>query len=332
MNTKLVFLNKSEELYHNLNTIESKSTLIIVDSNLSFLEIENYVNHKIAYLSITEGEKNIKSVERIWNLLFENGLDRSSKVLIIGGGVLLDIAAFACSTFKRGITYTLIPSTLLGMVDAAHGGKNGFNNEFGKNQIGTISLPHEVVICFQFLETLPEKIYKEGLIELIKHGLIADDNLFTKIFHSETYQISNELIKKGIDIKVEIVNKDLFESGERKLLNFGHTIGHLIEFDSNYELSHGEAIASGIYYELLLSNKILNLEKSILDQYEELINKLNLVTKYNFKNKKNELITALQNDKKASKSGVDIVLLSKLSEPVIKEISFEKIFEVVDFE
>jgi len=161
MNTKLVFLNKSEELYHNLNTIESKSTLIIVDSNLSFLEIENYVNHKIAYLSITEGEKNIKSVERIWNLLFENGLDRSSKVLIIGGGVLLDIAAFACSTFKRGITYTLIPSTLLGMVDAAHGGKNGFNNEFGKNQIGTFSLPHEVIICFQFLETHLKKFTKK---------------------------------------------------------------------------------------------------------------------------------------------------------------------------
>ena len=96
--------------------------------------------------------------------------------------------------------------------------------------------------------------------------------------------------------------------------------------------SHGEAIASGIYYELKLSNKILNLENSILDQYEDLINKLNLVTKYKFKNKKDELITALQNDKKASKSGIDIVLLSKLSDPVIKEISFEKIFEVVDFE
>ena len=332
MNTELIYFNKSEELYINLNSSEYNSTLILIDSNLSYLEIENYVNHKVAYLSVTEGGKNLKLVENIWNILFENGLDRSSKVLIIGGGVLLDTAAFACSTFKRGITYSLIPSTLLGMVDAAHGGKNGFNNEFGKNQIGTISLPQEVIICFQLLDTLPEKIYKEGLIELIKHGLIADDKLFTDIFQAQTYKLSNELIKKGIKIKVEIVNKDLYESGVRKLLNFGHTIGHLIEFDSNYTLSHGEAIAAGIYYELILSNKILNLENSLLNQYVELINKLNLDTKYKFKNKKEKLITALQNDKKARSSSVDIVLLSKLSAPIIKEISLDMIFEVLDFE
>jgi len=332
MNTELIYFNKSEELYINLIASEYNSTLILIDSNLSYLEIENYVNHKVAYLSVTEGEKNLKLVENIWNILFENGLDRSSKVLIIGGGVLLDTAAFACSTFKRGITYSLIPSTLLGMVDAAHGGKNGFNNEFGKNQIGTISLPQEVIICFQLLDTLPEKIYKEGLIELIKHGLIADDKLFTDIFQAQTYKLSNELIKKGITIKVEIVNKDLYESGVRKLLNFGHTIGHLIEFDSNYTLSHGEAIAAGIYYELILSNKILNLENSLLNQYVELINNLNLDTKYKFKNKKEKLITVLQNDKKARSSSVDIVLLSKLSAPIIKEISLDMIFEVLDFE
>ena len=207
------------------------------------------------------------SVEKIWDLLFQHNLNRSSEIVIIGGGVLLDVCAFASSTFKRGVSFTFVPSTLLSMVDASHGGKNGFNNTYGKNQIGTFTLPESVIVCYQLLDTLPEDHYKDGLIELIKHGMIANEKIFNSMITKKSFNVEFEIIREGIDVKLKIVSEDFLEGDKRKLLNFGHTVGHLVEKDSNYEITHGQAVAIGIYYELLISKEQLGLPKEIIDSY-----------------------------------------------------------------
>ena len=162
--TNNIYLKTNLELIEYLNSRFSDESLFIIDSNLNNLKIDEQVNAQVSYFDINEETKNLTSVEKIWDLLFQYNLNRSSEIVIIGGGVLLDACAFASSTFKRGVSFSFVPSTLLSMVDASHGGKNGFNNTYGKNQIGTFTLPESVIVCYQLLDTLPEDHYKDGLI------------------------------------------------------------------------------------------------------------------------------------------------------------------------
>ena len=254
-----------------------------------------------------------------------------SNLLIIGGGVLLDVCAFAASTYKRGISFCLVPTTLLAMVDAAHGGKNGFNNNYGKNQIGTFTEPKSIFVCHELLDSLSEKDYKDGLIELIKHGLIGSIEIYEKLSLGSDYKVSLDTIKKGIKIKLDIVSEDFTELNKRKLLNFGHTIGHLIEKDSEFKVSHGEAVAIGIYYELLLSKKHMGLPQEVINSYLKYIEKINYNYTYKFSKGKDSIMEALKNDKKSLIDNVDIVLLSGISMPNIINLSFDELFEVIDY-
>ena len=265
--TNNIYLKTNLELIEYLNSRFSDESLFIIDSNLNNLKIDEQVNAQVSYFDINEETKNLTSVEKIWDLLFQHNLNRSSEIVIIGGGVLLDVCAFASSTFKRGVSFTFVPSTLLSMVDASHGGKNGFNNTYGKNQIGTFTLPESVIVCYQLLDTLPEDHYKDGLIELIKHGMIANEKIFNSMITKTSFNVDFEIIREGIDVKLKIVSEDFLEGNKRKLLNFGHTVGHLVEKDSNYEITHGQAVAIGIYYELLISKEQLGLPKEIIDSY-----------------------------------------------------------------
>ena len=227
--TNNIYLKTNLELIEYLNSRFSDESLFIIDSNLNNLKIDEQVNAQVSYFDINEETKNLTSVEKIWDLLFQYNLNRSSEIVIIGGGVLLDACAFASSTFKRGVSFTFVPSTLLSMVDASHGGKNGFNNKYGKNQIGTFTLPESVIVCYQLLDTLPEDHYKDGLIELIKHGMIANEKIFNSMITKTSFNVDFEIIREGIDVKLKIVSEDFLEGDKRKLLNFGHTVGHLVE-------------------------------------------------------------------------------------------------------
>ena len=261
--------------------------------------------------------------------MFSSNLNRSDAIVIIGGGVMLDLCSFAASTYKRGIAFTLVPSTLLAMVDASHGGKNGFNNNYGKNQIGTFNLPKSVVVCFGLLNTLKDKDYKDGLIELVKHGLIGSKEIFDKLVSTENFKIDNEIIKKGIQIKEDIVEEDYLETGKRKYLNFGHTVGHLIEQDSKFTLSHGEAVAIGMIYELELSKKHFGLPQEVIDLYVSYLEKLDYKKSYEFVNDIDYLLGILKDDKKSKSDSVDIVLLSDISQPNLISISFDELIEVI---
>ena len=320
-----------EELLNDLNQTNNNYDLVIVDSNLEFYNFENLLNTDVLYIDISESTKNLVSVEIVWNALFEHNLNRLSNLLIIGGGVLLDVCAFAASTYKRGISFCLVPTTLLAMVDAAHGGKNGFNNNYGKNQIGTFTEPKSIFVCHELLDSLSEKDYKDGLIELIKHGLIGSSEIYEKLSLGSEYKVSLDTIKKGIKIKLDIVSEDFTELNKRKLLNFGHTIGHLIEKDSEFKVSHGEAVAIGIYYELLLSKKHMGLPQEVINSYLKYIEKIDYSYTYKFSKGKDSIMEALKNDKKSLIDNVDIVLLSGISMPNIINLSFDELFEVIDY-
>ncbi len=320
-----------EELLNDLNQTNNNHDLVIVDSNLEFYNFEKLLNTDVLYIDISESTKNLVSVERVWNALFEHNLNRLSNLLIIGGGVLLDVCAFAASTYKRGISFCLVPTTLLAMVDAAHGGKNGFNNDYGKNQIGTFTEPKSIFVCHELLDSLSEKDYKDGLIELIKHGLIASIEIYEQLSQGSEYKVSLDTIKKGIKIKLDIVSEDFTELNKRKLLNFGHTIGHLIEKDSEFQVSHGEAVAIGIYYELLLSKKHMGLPQEVINSYLKYIEKIDYSYTYKFSKGKDSIMEALKNDKKSLIDNVDIVLLSGISMPNIINLSFDELFEVIDY-
>ncbi len=242
---------------------------IIVDSNtneyclqsfLPFLETELVI--EIVEFEAGEINKNIESCIEIWKVLTELGGDRKSLIINLGGGVVTDLGGFVASTFKRGIDFINVPTTLLSMVDASVGGKNGVDLGNLKNQIGVINVPKMVVINTAFLNTLPQNELRSGLAEMLKHGLIFDENEWEKLkdLKSIDYADFDEFIYRSVIIKNKIVTEDPRENGIRKALNFGHTLGHAIESyflesPTKKTLLHGEAIAAGMIMESFISWK-----------------------------------------------------------------------------
>jgi 3-dehydroquinate synthase len=240
-------------------------------------------NKTIEIIEIESGEteKNITTCVEIWSILTELGGDRKSLIINVGGGVITDIGGFVASTFKRGIDFMHIPTTLLAMVDASVGGKNGVDLGSLKNQIGVINVPKLVIIDTDYLSTLPQNEMRSGLAEMLKHGLIADADYWTKFKELNVIDFADfdELIYRSIEIKNEIVMQDPTENGIRKALNFGHTLGHAIESyflenENKKTLLHGESIAAGMILESYIS-----WQKKLLSaaEYIEIKNTINAV-------------------------------------------------------
>ena len=224
----------------------------------------------IEIIEIEAGEeiKNITTCVEIWSILSELGADRKSLIINLGGGVITDIGGFIASTFKRGIDFINVPTTLLGMVDASIGGKNGVDLGNLKNQIGVINVPQLLLIDTSFLETLSQKEMRSGLAEMLKHGLIYDKKYWEQflVLSEIDFADFDALIYRSIEIKNKIVKQDPTENGIRKALNFGHTLGHAIEshfLESVTPLLHGEAIAIGMILESYISK-----EKGLLTNEE----------------------------------------------------------------
>ena len=287
----------NEEGYKELNKLISKnnySTLfIIVDSItnevclpklLPLIETESPI--EIIEFEAGENNKNIDTCIQIWNVLTELGADRKSLIINLGGGVVSDLGGFIASTFKRGIDFINIPTTLLAMVDASIGGKTGIDLGSLKNQIGIINNPKLVVIDSEYLVTLPQMEMRSGLAEILKHGLIFDASYWKQFLDLSQLDFADfdSIIYNSIKIKNEIVMQDPNEKGIRKALNFGHTLGHAIEsyFLENptiNNLLHGEAIAIGMILESYISmiKKLISKEeyleiKSTIKSIFELVN------------------------------------------------------------
>jgi len=228
---------------------------------------------EVHYISVEAKEKN-KDVESIifgWNFLLEQKFDRNSLLINWGGGTICDIGGLMAATYKRGIRLVNIPTTLLAMIDAAHGGKNGINLKHQKNVIGTFYLPENVIVDTKFLKTLPKKEILNGFAELIKYALIGNKQLWEEmnsltVLNDKT--IKQQWIDEAIAFKMNLIEKDFHDKGARQILNFGHTIGHAIErlfAEKKHNISHGYAIAIGMCFEAYLSHKQCFISKKEVD-------------------------------------------------------------------
>lgn len=262
-----------------------------------------------------EENKNIDFCIGIWKTLLDFGADRKCLMINLGGGVITDMGGFVASTYKRGIDFINIPTTLLAQVDASVGGKTGIDIDNVKNMVGTFSLPQAVFIENEFLITLPERELLSGFAEMIKHGLIADTDYYNSLKETTYKQINPAAVYRSIQIKNQVVSEDPLEKGLRKILNFGHTIGHAIESYSlskdKKPLTHGEAIAIGMICEAFLSVKYENLTSAELEDISSYIN--GIYPKYNIKEKSfSNLINLMQSDKKNEEGYILFSLLEKI--------------------
>ncbi|WP_421894284.1 3-dehydroquinate synthase [Marinoscillum sp.] len=263
----------AEKLRSLLETFKPDRIAYLVDENtrehcLPLLQ----VGDDAEIIQIHSGElfKNLNSCELIWAALTTCGFSRKSVLVNVGGGVIGDMGGFAASTYKRGVRFINIPTTLLAAVDANIGGKLGIDFRGFKNHIGVFNDPDAVVISDLFLKTLPERELRSGFAEVIKHGLIYDQSYFERIRQTNFPDLNwTEVIKRSVEIKSEVVEQDPREAGLRKILNFGHTLGHGIEtwyLNSRQSLLHGEAISIGMILEGFLAKKLEKLSASDLDE------------------------------------------------------------------
>ncbi|WP_304036252.1 3-dehydroquinate synthase [Mesonia mobilis] len=320
-----------QEVYSQLNTYikdtQPSKLFLLVDEHTQancasfFLQqLETDITIEIIEIEAGEEHKTIETCNGVWQTLSELDADRKSLLLNLGGGVVTDLGGFVASTFKRGIAYINIPTTLLAMVDASVGGKTGVDLGNLKNQIGVISNAEMVLIDVGYLATLPQNQMKSGLAEMLKHGLIQDQAYWKKM--SDLSQLSlvdlEQLIYESVIIKNNVVTEDLNEDGIRKTLNFGHTLGHAIEsyFLTNTEkktLLHGEAIAIGMILAAYISNRITNLSHEEVTEIKTVL--LQTFEKVSFTEKDIEqIIELMKYDKKNSHGNINFVLLEKIGQ------------------
>ncbi|WP_326494303.1 3-dehydroquinate synthase [Sphingobacterium sp. UT-1RO-CII-1] len=341
---KVFFEDALQSLQQFITEGNYSQVLILVDRNtndhcLPVLQsaLPDILDYDIIEVDPGEENKNIDFCIGVWNTMLDFGADRKSLMINLGGGVVTDMGGFAASTFKRGIDFIQIPTTLLAQVDASVGGKTGIDLGNVKNIIGTFNQPKAVFISSAFLETLDDRQTKSGYAEIIKHGLIYDKDLFFKVKNiNESLSGSlDALVFRSVEIKNEVITKDPHEQNLRKILNFGHTIGHAIEGYSMLHdaepLLHGEAIGIGMICEGYLSYKLNNLTKDELQHIVDVFKEL--YPRYIFDKKiYADLIDLMRNDKKNESNKLGFVLLSKIGScDYNKFISEEDVYASLDF-
>lgn len=330
-----------ENIFLNLDTNAYDAVFIITEKVIFDLYQTHGIFQKGFQVIKIENNQSIKTLEKtqiIINELTKSGCNRNSLIIGLGGGVIMDFSGFIASIYMRGIHHVFIPTTLLGMVDAAIGGKTGVNTKFSKNLIGTFKNPECVYIDSIFLKTLNKQDMIDGFAEIIKYGLIKDKNLFFKsienfqscIIH-ENSEILDKIIKKCCEYKIDIVQQDQFEKNQRMILNFGHTIGHAIEKYYNYEyLTHGQAI----YYGMNAANFISWKLNYITDeQFQTINNFIREVPLSDISDLKIEnLIKNLKFDKKQKWNKNQFILLNDLGNCFItNEVPHNIIEESIGF-
>lgn len=333
-----------DDSLQSLSTLFSTSNysqvFILVDENTKqhCLPVIQHIVHDVKVIEIKSGEehKNLSTCESIWQQLIINNADRKCVLINLGGGVIGDMGGFAASCYKRGIDFINIPTTVLSQVDSSIGGKLGIDFKYGKNLIGLFRNPKLVLISSRFFATLPERQFVNGWAEIFKHALIQDAAQWKK------YQDRNELheniktvVYESLSIKKKIVEQDPFEKGLRKILNFGHTIGHAIEAYSlehdEDSLLHGEAIVVGMICEAYLSVTKCGVSELELQQIQELL--LHHFPKADISKYDNaELLRIIRMDKKNSGAKVLFALLEKIGSCIYDvEVSDEEIIEALNY-
>lgn len=284
---------------------------IVADQTILHLYPKLFSNQIIFPFLALEENKTQESVNQLHHHLFNHNVRRHEHILVIGGGITLDMAGFAMATYMRGIPFTSVPTTLMGMVDVSHGGKVGINSAYGKNTIGTFYHPKSTLICQDFLNTLPPHELQNGISEMLKHLIISDQ----RHFPAPQKLVQYDQILQSIQIKANITQQDPYDHGIRKCLNLGHTLAHAAEMASNHRLSHGQAVAWG----LLIEGHILEQKELIMPYTHPLNDYFNKHFQLPALPDLSALWQSMQHDKKNT---VD-VCISQLSKPYVLGTSMD---------
>ena len=316
-----------EKLQNLEKYIPAKSMMVITDTNVWDIYHDKIPDCHVIKIGTGEKEKTIDTVCRIYEKLVEAEADRSSFLVGIGGGIVCDITGFVASTYMRGLRFGFVSSTLLSQVDASVGGKNGVNFKGFKNMVGVFNQPEFVICDIDLLKTLPPRELANGFAEIVKHGAIADINYFN--FIEENYSaaldldksILERLVHDSVMIKASVVNRDEKEKGERRKLNFGHTLGHAIEKTTG--VHHGEAISAGMAAAAALSAKKGLLPAKDAQRINRLLDKLQLPI--SITGPREALLNALKKDKKREGNHIHFILLNGLGNAIVKKLSIKEL-------
>lgn len=333
------FSNKSVSCYFDADffsveeLVDKDKIIFITDSNIAKLHADKFEGKKLIIIAAGEENKQQSTVDFVIGELIKLQADRTTFIIGVGGGVATDIAGYAASVYMRGVKFAFVPTSILAMVDASIGGKNGVDVGIYKNLVGVIRHPEFLLYDFSFLETLPDEEWINGFAEIIKHACIKDAAMFKMLennsletFHKSPEKIA-ELIKRNVEIKYNIVSNDELETGERKLLNFGHTIGHAIE--NIYKLPHGHAIAIGMVAATNISQEINDFFEQEKERIVNVLNEYNLPVSLPLGDSRRGAIwEVLLMDKKKSGDAMNFVLLNKIGDGIIKKIPLPQLKEL----
>lgn len=302
-------------------------TIFITDKNVFAAHEKQFRNRETIVLEPGEEHKNQATVDSVIRQLIGMQADRKTFLVGVGGGVVTDITGYVASIYMRGIPFGFVPTSLLAMVDASIGGKNGIDVGVYKNMVGVIRQPSFLLFDPSLLQTLPVAEWRNGFAEIIKHAAIKDAAMFKQLeqndlaFYQKKKKELGVLIRRNALLKTRVVQQDEFEKADRKLLNFGHTLGHALE--NQYDLSHGQAISIGMAYASRLSQSFAGFKHS--DRVINLLGHYGLPTFTDFN--RDKVVGVLRMDKKKTKDSINFVLLEKIGKAFIQEISIQQLYE-----
>lgn len=310
--------------------VSKDNAIIITDKNITANYSHKFITWRTIVIEPGERHKQQATADYIIGELIRLKADRETMIIAVGGGVITDIAGYVASVYMRGIKFALVPTTILAMVDAAVGGKNGIDVGHFKNLVGTITHPEFLFYDYSFLRSLPQAEWINGFAEIIKHACIKDKMLFQWLENQSlqsvqsSVDITDELVRRNVEIKYNIVSGDEFEKGERRLLNFGHTLGHAIE--NLYKLSHGNAVSIGMAAACILSEEVNAFPAADKLRVTALLKKYHLPI--DFKYNKEKIWEVLLMDKKKSGNKINFVLLDSIGHGVVQPITFNQLQEL----
>jgi 3-dehydroquinate synthase len=306
-----------------------KTTVVITDEHVFAAHQKSLKSWNTIILKAGEEYKVQATVDSVIQQLIDMHVDRTWTLIGVGGGVVTDMTGYIASVFLRGISFGFVPTTILGMVDAAIGGKNGIDVGFYKNMVGTINQPQFLLYDVSLLKTLPDTEWRNGFAEVIKHAAIMDITLFKELekrelpFFQKNKPALQKLVQRNALLKTKVVKEDEFEKGRRRLLNFGHTLGHALE--KQYELMHGEAVAIGMAFAAKLSTEMLQFKGT--DKLIKLIDAYGLPTTAGYN--KQKVFDLLVSDKKREGEQMNFILLEKIGKATIQKLSLQEIYKAI---